>query len=61
MHADLLAWPDPLLYRQELPVALRRDFEWGFISREELWQRLALLWDREKVVDFVSAPKRGVR
>jgi len=35
----LLVPPDPNPFRQELPVEIRRAYEWGWIDAREVWRR----------------------
>ena len=50
------AFPDPALYRQELPVGIRRAYEWGEIDGAEVWRRLARLWGAAEVVRLTRRP-----
>jgi len=45
---------DPLDFRHELPVGIRRAYEWGEISGEEVWTRLARLWGLDEVIELVA-------
>jgi len=48
------ALPDPARYRQGLPGQLWRTWEFGEVSRVELWDRLERLWGADEVVRFIS-------
>lgn len=51
---SLAVWPDPREYRHSLPGTIWRDYEYGVISRADLWQRLIRLWGEGEVRRLVA-------
>ena len=46
--------PDPRPFKQAIPGRLFRRWEWGELSRRELWESLERLWGADDVARLVE-------